>query len=558
MSNNEIPGWFDFADLYEEAAERFRPGDLVVEIGSFMGASSVCLGHLAKARNAGVWCIDPFTGTPGHPVLSRIVAECGGTYYPIWQRNINEAGLHDVVLPLIDYSPDAAAQPEFDNLQSPFVFIDGDHSLDAVRADVRAWLPKVRPGGLLAGHDYDRKSTVWRAVQERFGTRAQACSRRSWKVEVCGTRTKDRQYSFCAVINFTNADRWVIERTIDAVAPYVSGVVAIDTSPEGEAADETAAVLGTRAHENGLPCNIWRRPWTDYADSQNYLLSRAEVLGFEWAWILDSDEEVREAPTGEPLSHLWDLDPRNHAYHVCVLYGSDHEVWKPRIVKLGAGWRFEGKRHANLTRTDCSLIERLTALEVVHHDDYNVDGIDRDRYARDVVHFERLVAENPRNERAWYYLAQSARMAGFHGRAIEAYQRRVCNWDRGYAEEAYISAIELARLTRVPGYYYQAIDMRPHRKEARRELCAVLRSQGRLDEALEIIAPAARSGPSKDRFLVRRSDEQWRARLEWLHVLTLQGANVMADLITLYEDHPNPEVWEVFEWARTREAGQCP
>lgn len=35
------------------------------------------------------------------------------------------------------------------------VFIDADHSCDAVTADILAWLPKVRSGGWIGGHDYD-------------------------------------------------------------------------------------------------------------------------------------------------------------------------------------------------------------------------------------------------------------------------------------------------------------------------------------------------------------------------------------------------------------------
>ena len=34
------------------------------------------------------------------------------------------------------------------------VFIDGDHSYDAVVDDIEAWEPKVRPGGVLGGHDF--------------------------------------------------------------------------------------------------------------------------------------------------------------------------------------------------------------------------------------------------------------------------------------------------------------------------------------------------------------------------------------------------------------------
>lgn len=60
------------------------------------------------------------------------------------------------------------------NLQ--FVFVDADHTYEGVRADIKAWWPKVRPGGILCGHDYghprDRRGVfgVSRAVDE-FGQR---------------------------------------------------------------------------------------------------------------------------------------------------------------------------------------------------------------------------------------------------------------------------------------------------------------------------------------------------------------------------------------------------
>jgi hypothetical protein len=35
-----------------------------------------------------------------------------------------------------------------------FVYIDGNHGYRAVSEDIRAWWPKIRPGGVLGGHDF--------------------------------------------------------------------------------------------------------------------------------------------------------------------------------------------------------------------------------------------------------------------------------------------------------------------------------------------------------------------------------------------------------------------
>jgi Methyltransferase domain len=49
-------------------------------------------------------------------------------------------------------SGDAAAHVPDDYLD--FVYIDANHSYDAVKRDLVLWYPKVRSGGLVSGHDY--------------------------------------------------------------------------------------------------------------------------------------------------------------------------------------------------------------------------------------------------------------------------------------------------------------------------------------------------------------------------------------------------------------------
>lgn len=52
------------------------------------------------------------------------------------------------------YSFDAALELAQDGRWYDFVYIDGAHDRFAVESDIRNWLPLIRPGGIIAGHDY--------------------------------------------------------------------------------------------------------------------------------------------------------------------------------------------------------------------------------------------------------------------------------------------------------------------------------------------------------------------------------------------------------------------
>ena len=65
-----------------------------------------------------------------------------------------------------------SASQQFADNSLDFVFIDGSHLYEAVLADINAWLPKVKTGGIIAGHDIDGPEEfngVRKAVEEVFG-----------------------------------------------------------------------------------------------------------------------------------------------------------------------------------------------------------------------------------------------------------------------------------------------------------------------------------------------------------------------------------------------------
>lgn len=69
-----------------------------------------------------------------------------------------------------DLSVEASAL--FADRSLDFVYLDANHSREAVKADLKAWAPKVKSGGLLCGHDYLNASPEASNISTEFGVKA--------------------------------------------------------------------------------------------------------------------------------------------------------------------------------------------------------------------------------------------------------------------------------------------------------------------------------------------------------------------------------------------------
>lgn len=61
------------------------------------------------------------------------------------------------------------ASKMFGNKFFNMVFIDGLHSYQDCKADIKAWWPKIKTGGWIGGHDFDNRIGVRLAVYSCFG-----------------------------------------------------------------------------------------------------------------------------------------------------------------------------------------------------------------------------------------------------------------------------------------------------------------------------------------------------------------------------------------------------
>jgi len=145
--------------------ERAHDGDTLVEIGCFLGRSACCFGELIRAsgKRLTLLAIDPWPYTMDFG-NSDIIEGLFESFY----ANVRQSNLTKIIVPLRCESVRAAS---FVANDLSAVFIDGDHAYESCRDDIASWLPKVRPGGILAGHDFNDKDFpgVVKAAREAFG-----------------------------------------------------------------------------------------------------------------------------------------------------------------------------------------------------------------------------------------------------------------------------------------------------------------------------------------------------------------------------------------------------
>lgn len=123
----------------------------IVEVGSWLGTVSVLLGTIAKKYRGILYCIDHFKGSDNSNLVSPKYIDIK----KIFENNIKEYDLNSNVKIPTSYKHQFPA-PNFShhlNNECDFIFIDADHRYQYVKKDIENYLPLVKKGGILAGHD---------------------------------------------------------------------------------------------------------------------------------------------------------------------------------------------------------------------------------------------------------------------------------------------------------------------------------------------------------------------------------------------------------------------
>jgi predicted O-methyltransferase YrrM len=166
---DDLPhGWFNHGQLVLALLEQHRPR-VVVELGSWMGASAIAMARSVRRWGGTVTCVDTWAGE-----LDDSGGSEGGKS-PLMllscARSIVFAGVSASVrlIPALTREAAACWSEPID-----FLYVDADHSHAGTLADLEAWGPHVKPGGLIVGDDYEHRlypgvKTAWQAFAKDTG-----------------------------------------------------------------------------------------------------------------------------------------------------------------------------------------------------------------------------------------------------------------------------------------------------------------------------------------------------------------------------------------------------
>jgi predicted O-methyltransferase YrrM len=144
-----------------ERVELYRLGrtaHVVLEIGSYLGASASCFAAAIKngSGTGKVFCVD----TWHNETMPDGIRDTFGEF----TRNM--ASYDKFIVPVRGFSTQVISTVMAQTDRVDLLFIDGDHSYEAVKADWEAYKPLLKPHSIVVFHDWGWAEGVQRVIRE--------------------------------------------------------------------------------------------------------------------------------------------------------------------------------------------------------------------------------------------------------------------------------------------------------------------------------------------------------------------------------------------------------
>ena len=148
-----MPGWNSNSPNFDRFVPK-EPDKLCLEVGSWTGGSAKTISSLIDNSSCLI-CCDTFLGSEEHFISKEIAVPRFTNGRPaLFEMFIkNTKDYADKILPMQTTANVVCNVLQHFNIKLDFIYIDGDHSADAVEQDVRKFYTLLADGGVLLGDD---------------------------------------------------------------------------------------------------------------------------------------------------------------------------------------------------------------------------------------------------------------------------------------------------------------------------------------------------------------------------------------------------------------------
>jgi len=133
--------------------QRLPAGARILEIGSYLGASTTAIGHAILGRGIELYCLDCWHDYQAQGFFEHALAGTEATDSDIFSRFHKNTRFLGEQLRILK-----GTTGQFkDFLPAGFfdlIFIDAAHDFESVRQDILIAFKAIAPGGIICGHDY--------------------------------------------------------------------------------------------------------------------------------------------------------------------------------------------------------------------------------------------------------------------------------------------------------------------------------------------------------------------------------------------------------------------
>ena len=247
-------------------------------------------------------------------------------------------------------------------------------------------------------------------------------------MELCIEEVTEKKAPTICLNMIVKNESKIITRLLTTVLPIIDTYCICDTG----STDMTKEIIKEFFDMRCIDGKIIEEPFKNFGHNRTVALNAAKDMA-DYLLFLDADMKLVIDPEFDKSKLTADV-------YTFAQGSNTFNYFNVRLIKTSLNFRCIGSTHEYYDITGSRKEEQLRTIKI---NDIGDGGCKEDKFTRDIRLLEEDLKENPKNERTYFYLANSYKNAGNLEKAIENYKKRIAIG--GWIEENWYSRLELGK-----------------------------------------------------------------------------------------------------------------